>query len=283
MSKVSLWLSFVVVLLVVVFRARADAASESCPATLFFWPQAAGHQTAAGLYSYEFTALTERSVDVTAIADTNAGWYEWSVRDVPIRPITVAVRGHDFHYTYKTAESAALTVQFPANVVVQHAWVTNAKTTGETLFGWDTRGDYTCEVPDLTNKGRNPDADNAPGAERAPAQSVRAPAVATPSSAPFPASACKSPFSSGSVSAVMHPLFPDALVGRVVDPTETVLYVAIDDVGRLIDAWVLAGSGYSTMDLAALSAARRTTYVPATSYCRHVGGVYVVQEEFTPY
>jgi outer membrane biosynthesis protein TonB len=72
------------------------------------------------------------------------------------------------------------------------------------------------------------------------------------------------------------------LVSILAQPVETTLYVAIDENGKLVDTWVLAGSGYPTIDAEALNAARLSRYDPATSYCRQVGGVYVVDEIFTP-
>jgi hypothetical protein len=281
MPKGLLLLPFWAIVLTVVCASPARAVSEACPATLFFWPQRDA-PSAVSTYDYELTALTERSVDATMLADTDRGWYEWSVTQVPIPRRTFAAAGPDFKYTYKSAESVVLSVQFPTNLVVRHAWVTRAEATGESVLGWDAKGSYRCDVPDLTNKDRKPAAIEIHRPENPTLPPAGPPVVATAAAAPFPPATCKSPFSSASVPRVVNPHFPDALVSILAQPAETTLYVAIDENGKLVDTWVLAGSGYPAIDAEAQNAARLSRYDPATSYCRQVGGVYVVDEIFTP-
>lgn len=267
--------------LVLALGSRASAASEACPARIVFWPSDQSGNGAA-IYDYELAALTERAVDATIIADTNHGWFAWTVKGVPIQGKTYLVKQTPFHYIYKSAASPTLTVEFPANTSVNHAWVTRASTMGESVFGWDSKGKVTCDLPDLSKQGIKPElveihhADD-PAPLHAPDR-----VVANPTSPPLPPAACKVPFSSASVPAVMQPMFPDSLVGIVSEPAATILYVAIDGNGTLADTWILASSGYAQMDYAALAAARQSRYAPATAYCRPVGGVYMVIEAFDP-
>lgn len=258
---------------------RASAASESCPASIEFWP---GSQSTNGAstYNYDLSALTDRTVDATIIADTNDGWFAWSVRGVSVQQKRYLVKSGPLHYTHRIAMSPTLAVEVPAGTIIKHAWVTSASTQGETVFGWDRRGTVPCELPDVSKQGIKPNAVEIRGSNDVAPAPAPAAVVAAPAAAPFAPSDCKEPFSPAKVSDVMQAEYPPSLIGIVTGPEATAVYVAIDDKGTVADTWIAASSGYAAMDDAALRAARQSGYAPATAYCRHVGGVYIVLEEF---
>jgi TonB family protein len=281
MSKKLVILLFVLVGLGLASRSQAYAASEACPARILFWPAGQSASDRA-IYNYELDALTERTVNATIIADTNHGWFGWTVQSVPVERKTYLVKQKPFHFTYKSAASQTLTVEFPANTLVSHAWIASASTSDESTFGWDLKGKVSCDLPDVSKQGIKPAAVEVHHPGDAAPLPPPGPAVATPVSQPFPPSSCKTPFSAASVPGVMQPWFPAGLVGVVRDPSAVILFVAIDENGRLADTWILASSGYAQMDDAALRATRQSRYTAGTAYCRSVGGVYMVVEEFDP-
>ncbi len=269
-------------LLLVSLMGRAHAASETCPARLMFWPSGQGPATTATRYDFVLRALSERSVDATIIADTDKGWFEWAVHATPLQRKAYLVKGQQFQYTYRTAESAILTVLFPVDTAVRHAWVATAKTSGEKIFGWDAKGAFNCDIPDLSKQGVKPEMVELHDPHDPSPVAATDASEAAPIAEPFAPTTCKVPFSTASLPGVVQPAVPDSLVGILAQPAVAILYVAISDKGKLVDTWILAGSGYPALDAAALNATRLSRYDAATAYCRHVGGVYTVVDEFTP-
>jgi len=258
---------------------RAYAMTELCPAqAVTFTPQEAASGSAA-TYTYAVSAMTPRTLSATLLADTDHGWFTWTVRNVELvkTHVTLTNQGRSIVVKYVAADSPRLTVTFPQAVVLRHAWVSDASTTGEKVFGWDSRGDFRCRVPDFgqgkVQNGELRVADDLP----APPP----PALAEPAPAPFPAATCAKPFVDAGAEA-LHPEFPDSLRerGDIAWPLVVMVYVTIDENGHLIDASILAKSGYELVDAEALRAARQSSYYSGTSYCQHVPGSYVVMAEF---
>jgi TonB family protein len=62
----------------------------------------------------------------------------------------------------------------------------------------------------------------------------------------------------------------------------TVVEVAINPDGTLLDAWVWGPSGIPQFDAEALRAAKASTYTGARGYCRPVPGEYFFRVTFAP-
>ncbi len=274
--------AFLLCLVIVASRESARAVSEACPATLYAPHTVQSGSAASAKYDYSLSAFSERSIDAVMVADTNKGWFAWSVSDVPLMRSVYLIKERGFQYRYRRAESGDLSVLFPADVVITHAWVARAKTTGETILGWDARGMVDCEVPDLTNQGAIPISEIVSETKPVPSKVPQPEPIAYSIAPPFPATNCKTPFALATVPGVVQPKFPDSLVGIVVQPAVVVVVVAIDASGNLVDSWILAGSGYPAMDAEATNAVKLSRYEPSTAYCHHIPGTYTIIEEYTP-
>lgn len=235
-------------------------------------------------YTYTLEAETPRTlVHATMIADTDDGWYGWRAENVPLLKASGQVHVGQSAIAITYASSAALTVVFPKPLVVHHAWVTVARTDGESVMGWDERGDFACEVPDFPDGGagfapitrRQAAATPAP----APAASVP-PGTAIVVSQPFPID-CDRPFKRATVTRAVPPQYPPGGYGGGVYSTR--IEVAVGDNDQLVDAWIYAGGGGSSpFDLAALRAARASSFSSPISYCQRVRGYYLFRADFMP-
>jgi hypothetical protein len=289
---------FIGLLLFVGCFAPARAITEFCPARVTQMrdpsttpPQKAfptkdvENATARSTFAYTLDAQTPRTiVRATMIADTDDGWYGWSVENVPLAKTSVTEKDGRVALTFNFARSAPIVVTFPKAVVVHHAWVTQGRTAGENLVGWDSLGDFSCEVPDFPDGGPGFKAVARRQASTAqtpqPARNVP-PGVATAVGQPFPMD-CEVPFKRALVTRAKSPDYPVSAADFGSGYYVSLVEVAVGDDDRLIDAWVYAGSGNRAIDLSALTAARVSTYGSAVSYCQHVRGYYVFRADFIP-
>jgi TonB family protein len=240
----------------------------------------------ATLHYYHLQALGPRSVEGTITADTDHGWFTWVQQPVQLTRMTFTATAPSYTVRYLTADSPELDVAFPVMVNIRRAWLATAEANGDAYFGWDAHGTVVCTPSDfapvnsrsrVVTKRTPQDGDPTPG----PAPPT---AVATATAAPFPEATCAHPFVAATVSHAVQPDFPAILRDQAVSQAATaVVYVAVDSAGKLADAWIYASSGYVAMDKAALSAARRSSYVAPISYCRAVSGTYLFQADFLPY
>lgn len=263
---------------------RAGAATEFCPARLT-GTYIKERTQAALVHYYHLQALSPRLVEATILADTDQGWFVWSLQPTQLTPTRFATTTPDFTNAFYVAESPELSVSFPSAVSVRRAWVVAARTRGTASFGWDARGVVACAPPDFV-------ATSAPVTQTTqrsprPGDPTPAPApptaVATPTTAQF-TTACEHPFEAAKVVSPARPDFPESLresglTHRVI----SLVYVAVDYKGNLADAWIFASSGYHAADQEALRAARLSHYEAPTSYCRAVGGTYLFRADFMPY
>ena len=98
--------------------------------------------------------------------------------------------------------------------------------------------------------------------------------TATPAQPPFASTGCDRPFQSSTVLEAKRPI-ATRLQEAAVGPLAVEVEIALDPAGKLIDAWIYASSGYAGWNLAALRAARLSTYSGSISYCRPVRGTYL--------
>jgi len=134
----SLTIAFGTMLAVMATSAGAQARTEFCPATLWYRPAipATSDGRSSGLV-YGLVAGAPRTiVSAKIVAETDGGWYAWDVASMPLT-----------ERTNKEAESTRRVVTFDKAVFVRHAWVVQARTSGDALYGWDAVGEAACGIP----------------------------------------------------------------------------------------------------------------------------------------
>jgi len=260
---------------------RALAISEACPAQIKLLTPVGLVSQASTSYVYELNAVSPRSIDATMIADTSGGWYTWDVSRTPLEAITGYLYYSNTQYLkYSDAASAPLGVVFPSPVLVHHAWVVRAKSSGETVIGWDAQGVHTCGLPafspDSTTEAQG--YEGPPLAMPSPLPSPVAYAKATATTPPFPATDCKTRFAAVNINKPKSPIYPDGLYSPVV----ALVDITIDAQGKVIDATTRATSGSKSADMAATQAAAASSYVNGLAYCQPVGGHYLFRADFNP-
>jgi hypothetical protein len=276
--------------------AKADAVAEFCPAVVANVQSSGGAGLASEEYSYVLDAKTARTVDDAAIiADTDHGWYRWSVANVSLQMATLTFSFHNagdgISYKYQMARSGRQLVAFPEALFVRHAWVTSARSDGETVMGWGKLGEFACEVPTFPNRGidtaeleRSQARKATPAPRKAPAAPIPAAVLppladgairAVPTSLPFDSIDCDTPFRELMVTDAISPTYPSILKGSVYTTTSSLITVAADEEGHVIDASLFASSGYGAFDVEAQRVARKSSYLGAISYCQKVKGEYI--------
>ena len=213
----------------------AQAMVESCPARLSAL-QAAGNTPSSSIYTYSLGALSQRTLDATMIADTDRGWFSWSVAGVPLVRVERTDTAGTWPIRYQAWSTDALAVALPAGAAVKHAGVTSARGTHESTFNWDVKGTVACEAPafDATPSP-------APPAAPPPAAVVAAAAAAVPAAAPFDPPSCPTPFVAAAI--VSGPALNAAALGSFNEglaAEAAVIDVAIDGSGAILDAWIEA-------------------------------------------
>lgn len=279
----------------VVPMARACASVEFCSALLGNMnPIGASLGTSARSYSYELTAVAPRAVDAQLVADTNAGWFGWSISGVPLERTTRLLRFPAANVApygvtlpaatipYPAIASSPLSVVFPYDVIVRHAWVEEANR-ADAAASTDYTAAARCDVPDFATASMA-DTPPYPGASATPTPlpSPNAPGTrAVPTLAPFAPARCSTPFKEATVTRPARPELPTMVESEGLGGT-SIVEVAVGKDGKLIDAWTLGSSGSRAMDLSALRAARSSQYSGAVSYCRPVNGLYLFRADFWP-
>lgn len=249
--------------------ARANAAVETCGAhlrALVAMPSAPGEPA---MFGYLLRADTARSVEGAIIADTSTGWYAWLFPITPLAPhpdtLTpgggLTLNGSDF-------ESKPLFVSFPPGTTIAHAWVTSAKTLGETFFGFDARGTESCPIPDFEPRDQ---ARGLPALPKA-VPSGETVVAAKPTDDPFTLK-CARPFAGLEMGDVPPPSVNIYSGPRV----QTIAALAVDDKGRVLDDWLIGASGNVAWDRDVLARLRVVKYTAPVSYCRPVPTIiYIV-------
>jgi hypothetical protein len=259
----SLMFAFVTIAAVMAMStAYAQAKLEFCPARISYWPAspAAGGGGSTGLV-YALDANSPRTIlSAKIIADTDGGWYSWDVSKVPVTP----------QGTAGDEESARRVAVFDKAVFVRHAWILQARTSGDTVYGWDAEGEVACGIPHFAHAEFSPQTpQNAQDLPRDPT---------TPIAPPYDVH-CAHPFAEARVVRAAQPVYPH-FVPRMWYTAQ--IEVAIGDGDQLLDAWTYKSSGYKAIDLSALAAARASSYESATSYCQKADGFYIFRADFEP-
>jgi hypothetical protein len=149
MFKVSLravsTLIFAFATCVLAAHGTARALSEFCLASVGGFQQV-GDAT-AGLYSFAIVAEGSRAASGTVVVKTDSGWFK-----IPFTSTQLLRRENQFkdayiEFTRSSYASAPLYVGFPQPVNIIASYVSDARSTGDAYFGWDTQGDVECSPP----------------------------------------------------------------------------------------------------------------------------------------
>jgi hypothetical protein len=250
--------------------ARAEAMVEQCPARASDL-QATAKGPSATVFTYTLGALSQRNVDATLIADTNLGWFTWSVSGIALGRVKLTDVAGTWPVPYDAWSSSPMTIAIPGDAVVKHAWVTNGRVNGsESMFNWNAKGSVTCDVPAFDAPPSSAPAPVAPAAIAAlPGDTP----VAKPAAAPFDSMTCDKPFVAAAPKS--GPPLNSAFLGGANEglaAEAAVIDVAIDGSGNILDAWI-EGSTHSAFDRLAMAGAMNSKYTAAVSYCRPVEGI----------
>jgi len=262
---------------------QALAEAEFCPARVSVYDF---NTEQATLHSLELTAESERRVSANIIVQTDKGWYVVQAINSKIERDVAHMQTSSVKFDRVLYHSEPLYFRLPAGETTTRAWVTDAFSNGDAVFGWDAKGDVTC-LPDPGGDATTIDKGDPPTRVNAPARSMfDLPSSgdtileATPIEQPASYTACAKPFSPA---VVTHALPPDYPAQSFVDANITVkIAVAIGSNGSLVDAWIYQPSGILDMDLAALKAAQMSRYAGATALCAPAPGVYLFRAVFSP-
>jgi TonB family protein len=270
--------------LAVVCRGRAQAITEYCPAEVGMFHAVDHDDASLSLYAFTLSAESARSVGGTVLVDSNGGWFVVQFPPAQLTAHTYNYASNYVRFTRTEYESEPIYVRFPLAVKVENAYLAQARSTGDQLFGWDARGDVSCvgidsmvtDTPWIKSRLQilNPriDLDAQP-----PAGATVANASAT--SAPNPA--CTQPTAESTITKAASPVFPPQDQGRTTSAS-VYIKVAISAAGKVDDAWVYYPSGSKSLDAAALAAAKASTYQARVWRCQPVPGIYLFIAEFNP-
>jgi protein TonB len=106
------------------------------------------------------------------------------------------------------------------------------------------------------------------------------PAPSAPAGTPKPA--CRTPYQDATAVQAVTPDYPDAAREQGLGEVQVTVIVTISPSGSLVNATIGQGSGNMSIDQAALSAARQSTYAPKIVNCQPVEGTYNFKVTFDP-
>jgi hypothetical protein len=255
---------------------------EFCPARLDALHAFRGAND--GLVSFYVAAASARSVSANVIVQGESSWYTFQFKDAALVPDLAHFQSHAVRFDRMLYHTKPLYVQLSPGERVLRWWIYDAISTGDSVFGWDDRGDVTCfpppegdtKIPPLADvpKRVNPRNDLAqlPG----PSDTVLASSKIAP---PADITECAKPFVPASVVRAFQPSWP-ATVPRLSATVVSEIEVAINANGSLAGAWVYTPSGYPELDLEALKAAELSKYHGGIALCKPAPGSYLFRAAF---
>lgn len=263
---------------------RALAVVEYCGASASLTPVGvAGADTPTATYAITLWANSSRTVSGHIAVQGESGWYDIAFNGVNLTPRTHRYRGPSVLFSRTDFESPRFFATFPTPIAMRAAFVDAATVTNEHVLGWDSQ-EHACAGYDID-------------LEHSPQQAPKDVSVLDPDPSPTPpppgtpvlhasiASApgstnCALPFAGAKATRAMPPDFP---IGYHIDQAYvSLIEVAVNEKGRLDDAWVYAPSGIKALDDAAMRSARLSTYDAPRAFCQNVPGVYLFRAVFRP-
>ncbi len=271
-------------LLLAACGARALATTEYCPAHAGAFHPIDGPGPAT-LYAFALNAQSARSVRGTVLVATSGGWYRVTFPLTPLVSRTYSYSGKFGDLSRSAFDSDAIYVRFPSAVDISTVYVSEAQTSGEHDFGWDSKGDFTClpqagffdeKPPNFSGLVlNNPRTD----LTTPPRNSA---SIVTAESAPAPGdTACQKPFTNPGVKKAVSPDYPRSERTRR-SYGLSIVEVALNAAGTVTDAWTFLSSGSAAFDGAALASAESSTFTPGLAFCKPTGGLYLFNAEFEP-
>lgn len=264
--------------------ARALALTEYCPAHAGLFHPLDGPAPST-LYAFALSAQSARSVRGTVMIATSAGWYRVKFPLTPLVLRTYSYTGKFGDLSRSAFDSDALYVRFPSAVAISTAYVSEAQTSGEHDFGWDSKGDFTClpqagffdeslrQFNGMVPKSARTDLTSAPanGAAILIAESVPSPDNTS----------CAHPFTNPTVKNAVSPDYPRSERTRRTYGL-SIVELALNAAGTVTDAWTFLSSGSAGFDGAALLGAQSSTFTPGLAFCQPTGGFYLFNVEYEP-
>ena len=260
---------------------RASALTEFCPARVLAMAPIGAADATGQLYSYALTALGPRSVSGTVIFKTSEGWFQAQFPMTPLQEYSRTYEGKSATFKRTTYESPLLYVHVAPGVVMQAAFVSEARTSGDTTFGWDAHGDVTCQAP--------PDFETASASAKEMPRERETRAYNTPPDADTPIEVptitsapglldCAQPFRSVAATRPVIPTLPGWQMSQI-NFVAVDIAVAVGADGAIQDAWIENPSGFDAYDKEALRAARLSKYRGGTSFCEPAPGMFIFHAE----
>jgi TonB family protein len=291
--KNNLFLVTVFFATICVTAGRADAVTEYCPADAAVLPLGAEYATipqsralAQSYYVY-LSAESARSVSGHLALHTTTGWYAVAFPATPLAEVEEKWQASSRDFSRRSFRSAVFFVKFLTPVSVISAFVSDGQTTGETVLGWDAKGNQHClggaDQETATSRPRSTRSFGMLNPPTAPKEIPEGAVVlsAIPMGAPGDVS-CPKPFATASVSSFVAVSYPQDLGAMLHESGAALVEVAVSATGALDDAWIFVPSGSTQFDKAAVQAARNSTYRPARSFCQNAPGRYLFRAEFQP-
>ena len=262
---------------VCIARLWANASPETCPAAVSnLYPS---HGSAL-IFGFQIEAATARTVTGDLAVETDRGWYRVPFAGSAVTKTTrhYATRANPKPVASAVFASPTIYARFPKPVKILNGWVEKASAAGDT--GWGAGLPFTCYPTPPAYAGnplyeRNLDRDDAAPMTLAPA--AGASLVAANPAAPIESTSCAHPFVDARAVKLVPPSYP--YTQAMPDGISFVNLTLLPD-GSLADATVYQSSGDVAFDVAALEAARRSTFLPKIVYCRPGIGEYLFRAEF---
>jgi hypothetical protein len=263
----------VCILLVSLVSGRVQAAAEFCPATLVSDPV----MVDGNIARFRLGAISPRVVSGFVRLQTAQGWYAATFNNVPLRALQQNYSDQGMTFSHEDYLSEDFMVKMPTGPVL-YAYVAQAQAQGDTFLNWDRFGTVDCSPTPFSPKDKRNSARPAPALSKSPIQ-----LSAAPIPAPFEGT-CAEPFNDVLL-AKPGPFHYPAILGRD-DPTArptgvTVVVVAVNRDGSVVDAWVWEPIGTPMLDQAVVDEARKAKYTPGKAFCQNVPGYFVLRSVFT--
>jgi TonB family protein len=279
-------------LIVLVWIFALGAASSVCAlATTEYCPAHAGafHPIdgpgPATLYAFALDAQSARSVQGSVLVATSGGWYRVKFPLTALISRTYSYSGKFGDLSRNAFDSDAIYVRFPSALDISTAYVSEAQTSGEHDFGWDSKGNFAC-LPQSGFFDENPRNFNGLVLSNPRTDLTTPPrnsaAIITAESVPAPGDiACPKPFTNPAVKRAVSPDYPRSERTRRTYGL-SIVELALNAAGTVTDAWTFLSSGSAAFDGAALQSAESSTFTPGLAFCKPTGGLYLFNAEFEP-
>lgn len=244
-----------VVACVTLLHARASAMTEFCPATLSIGALGAhaSPPNSGSVFAFRLSSLKRRTLSAKLGFDTSLGWYTAEVPGANIARPGSANPPYRFdtglHY-----------VRFPQGLLLYRAWVISTNRGGDSVQCTPPTAKSWLKPPFVMPQNATP--------------------ISPVASTALGSRDCASAFSDAKVIHAIDPPYPNFGIDGMRPQGRSNVVVAIDEMGRVVDAAVSRSSGYKAMDDATLRAARASTYRAGRAYCKAVPGLYIFSVKF---